>query len=349
MKSRVTLKEIARRADLHFTTVSMALRGDHRINAKTRARVESLAEKMGYVPDPMLKALSAYRTSSRPHAFQATLGWINNNPLRVNAKAKALAEYHEGARRRATELGYALEDFWTYDPALKGARLARVLQYRNIHGLLLAPQPRAQTALTLPWEQFSTVTFGYSLVKPQLHAVTNHQYRTIRRALGELRALGYRRVGLWLYEEHDLRVNENWSAGFWVEYHRYPVEERVTPVFFKDLDAVDRDQFSAWLAREKPEVVITGDGRVRGWLGELKYNVPADVGLSMLSVERGDEVLSGTYENSLMVGSAAVDLLVGMLHRHERGIPEVPQWVLVDSVWYPGTTLRRLRAAEPQN
>lgn len=341
MQHRITLREIAQLTRLHITTVSMALRGDPRIRAATRAKIEKAAAKLGYVPDPMLKALSAYRTSIRPHAYQATLGWINNGPQRVN-KATAQAEYREGARARAAELGYTLEEFWTHDPAFGRQRLVEVLRYRSITGLLLAPQPRSQTSFSLPWEYFSVVTFGYSLVAPQFHAVTNHQYRTMRRALREIRALGYRRTGLWLFEEHDRRVNENWSAGFLADQRLVSPADRIEPFFYEETEGVDMDRFSAWLKREKPEVVVTGDTRVRGWLKTLGYRVPADIGVSQLSINRDEKEESGTYENNLLIGSAAVDLLVGMLHRHEKGIPEVPQWLLVDSAWYPGKTLRRI-------
>lgn len=340
MRNRVTLKQIAEATGLHFTTVSMALRDDHRIRAATRARVAAAAQKLGYVPDPMLKALSVYRTAKRPPAFHATLGWINSNPQRVNPLAQVTTEYLQGARERAQQLGYSVEDFWTLDPALRDERLVRVLRYRNISGLLIAPQPQSRASLALPWDQFSAVTFGYSLIEPQLHSVSNHQYRTIRRVLREVRSLGYRRVGLWLFEEHDRRVNDNWSAGFWVDFHQLRKTERVEPFVFADASKADDEEFTRWLRRARPDVVVTGDARVPRWLRACGWRVPVDIGLAMLSVNREDTTTSGTYENNLVIGAAAVDLLVGMMHRHERGVPAVAQWHLVESEWRPGTTLR---------
>ena len=37
---------------------------------------------------------------------------------------------------------------------------------------------------------------------------------------------------------------------------------------------------------------------------------------------------------------AAVDFVVGMLHRNERGVPVVPHRLLIDGVWIEGTTVR---------
>lgn len=345
MKKRVTLSDIARVARLHKTTVSMALRNDTRIREATRKKVASIAVRMGYVPDPMLKALSVYRTANRPPAFQATLAWINNSPQRISSPAFTLTEYHDGARARSVELGYKLEDFWTHDPKLREGRLYQILRYRNISGLIIAPQPWSHASLSIPWEDFSAVTFGYSLVAPQLHSVTNHQFRTMRRTMHELRKLGYRRIGLWLFEEHDRRVSDNWSAGFLVDSRRIAPKDWVEPVFFQSDNDVSPEVFSRWLAKERPEAVVTGDSRVKDWLAMAGWRVPEQIGLSYLSVNPSDQAQSGTYENNIAIGAAAVDLVVDMIHRNERGIPNMPRWLLVDSTWHDGQTLRKLPRA----
>ena len=39
------------------------------------------------------------------------------------------------------------------------------------------------------------------------------------------------------------------------------------------------------------------------------------------------------------MGAAAADFLVAMLHRNERGIPELPHTILVEGTWIDGKTL----------
>ena len=56
---RVTLADIAKRADVHVTTVSLAMRNHPRLPEETRKRIQALAEEMGYRPDPMMRALVA--------------------------------------------------------------------------------------------------------------------------------------------------------------------------------------------------------------------------------------------------------------------------------------------------
>ena len=38
-------------------------------------------------------------------------------------------------------------------------------------------------------------------------------------------------------------------------------------------------------------------------------------------------------------GSAGVDLLIGLLHRQEKGVPARPQEVLLEGQWIEGVTL----------
>jgi hypothetical protein len=40
-------------------------------------------------------------------------------------------------------------------------------------------------------------------------------------------------------------------------------------------------------------------------------------------------------------GASAVDLLIGMIHCNDRGVPAKPMHHLVNPGWLPGATLRR--------
>lgn len=53
----VTIKDIARAAGVSHTTVSRALRGHPAINADTAARIQALADKLGYVPNKVARGL----------------------------------------------------------------------------------------------------------------------------------------------------------------------------------------------------------------------------------------------------------------------------------------------------
>ncbi len=59
---KVTVRDIAQQAGVHYATVSRALSGHPSIPDHTKERIRTIAKQLGYVPDPMLSALAAYRT-----------------------------------------------------------------------------------------------------------------------------------------------------------------------------------------------------------------------------------------------------------------------------------------------
>src|SRR4051812_45510213 len=103
--TRVTLRDIARAAGVHFSTVSLALRDHPRIPAETRERLRQLARELGYVADPLLASLSSYRSARRRVPFRSSLAWITNYPTANGWKQVELFhQYFLGAAERARSL-----------------------------------------------------------------------------------------------------------------------------------------------------------------------------------------------------------------------------------------------------
>jgi LacI family transcriptional regulator len=107
-----------------------------------------------------------------------------------------------------------------------------------------------------------------------------------------------------------------------------------------------------WFRTYRPEVIISSNGTgLDGVLRIEGLRCPEDVGLVSLGtserrVKESDRIFSGTDENTEATGVAAMDLLVTLMHRNERGIPSTPRTVLIDSKWVPGTTVRRINTAK---
>ena len=59
---RPTLKDIAKIAGVHESTVSVALRGDKRIPESTQERIKAIADELGYRPNLMARGLANRRT-----------------------------------------------------------------------------------------------------------------------------------------------------------------------------------------------------------------------------------------------------------------------------------------------
>ncbi|MGE9293053.1 MAG: LacI family DNA-binding transcriptional regulator [Puniceicoccales bacterium] len=341
MERRITIRDIAEVAQVHFTTVSMALRGNPRIPEKTRLRIRKIADEMGYRPDAMLSALSNYRINNSKRQHQATVAWINNYPERSDLmKIGLYCQYLEGAQTRAEELGFRVEEFWLHQPDLTRERVTTILRTRNIRGVLVAPIVAVDTDFDLlPWDELAAVTFGHSLKSPMINRVIAHQYHSMSMILREVRALGYRRLGLAIDSEFDQRCDQNWQAAYWVDYHAQPLENRVEPFWYfsKKFDTSD---FSTWLKTQNPEVILPMGRQLLPHLRKLGYRVPEDIGVVHHDTTP-DDFISGVDQNGLHTGKVALETLVAMLGRQEFGVPEIPQEIAIEGNWVPGSTLRK--------
>ena len=335
---RATLRDIAQRAGCHYSTVSLALREHPRIPAGTRLRIQEIAHQLGYRPDAMLAALCAYREQKQTPDRRGVIGWLTNHHAEWGWRNSACnRDYFEGASARAAERGYTLECFWLSEPGMTGARMSQILWTRNIQGLLFPPQ-EGLCSIDIAWHRFSAVTFGYTLIEPKLHLVSNHEYRTMGKLFIELQQRGYQRLGLVNRRDHDERVDHNWLAAYLVEQNQLHRKNRLPPLI---LDRWNEETLLAWFEAHRPDAIVTRLPEVLACLRRAGYRVPSDVGVAFHSLDEGRKGFSGMKKNSFQIGVMAVDLLVDMLHRNERGIPAIPYRLMVEGSWCEGKTLLR--------
>ena len=191
---RVTLNDVAHEAGVHHSTVSRALKHHPGIPEKTREKILTVVKRLKYVPDPHLSALAAYKNSQRPVGFLANLAWITNFSKEDGWKDNPhFPFYYEGAKNRAAELGYGMDTLWL--PGITATRKSpsQVLRNRSIRGLLLPPQPTPNSTLDLDWDEFSAVSFGFTLTQPSLHNVALDHFRSVQKLMRNLHQMGYRR------------------------------------------------------------------------------------------------------------------------------------------------------------
>jgi LacI family transcriptional regulator len=119
-----TIHDVARSAGVATSTVSRALRGEPRVNAETRARVQRIAGELGY--SPSRSALSLRSINTRTIGLVAT---NMDNPIAI--------DHLRATVRAAFGAGYAVLVADGQDSAaIQDAELARMLEYR-VDGLIL--------------------------------------------------------------------------------------------------------------------------------------------------------------------------------------------------------------------
>jgi LacI family transcriptional regulator len=350
---RVTLADIAKKAKVHVTTVSMALRNHPRLPEKTKKRIKALAKKMGYKPDPLLTALAAYRTRSKTPRFQSTIAYLTNWATEWGWKnATAHLEFFTGAEKAAHELGFKLEHFWLHAPDLNEMRLNRILRNRGIGGLILASHGREMgDTVNLDWSKFSCVKIDYFPHQPLVHNITNYQSDIVRLAMKKAMEAGYRRIGFVMHRGWDHAVDHNWMAGYLCESQQIQEEDRIPTFVYPNYHPVERwlkentatfvpdaGEFEKWLRQNKPDVILSNSTFLAPVFKELKLKVPKDVAFIDLFLSDFSGTTAGVRQNHETVGALAVELVSGQLKHNKIGIPDFPTTTFVEGTWFDGAS-----------
>lgn len=331
----VTQKDIARAAGLSTAAVSMAFHNHPSIPEETRRLVRDIAEKLGYERNPMLGALSAYRLKRRPVSFHGVLAWLYSSAAGLDWQSVAeFRAYYEGAKAKASKLGYQLVQFDVNSAVTPAKALARVLHARGIRGALICPMPRAHSELALPLERLATVAFGYTVDNPGLHRVSAHHYDSVLEIMQQLRTRGYRRIAWCLPDPHNARIRGAYLAAFFLEQKNTPPEDRL-PLFdrlYTPAELVDA------LAPHEPDALIISRHTYARWPTDVREKILRRYGVVTVSTE-GDNTLSGIDECSERIGSTGAQFLISLLEHGEIGVPEFPQHLLIQPRWQEGSTL----------
>lgn len=341
MPKRVTLRDIAGVAGVHFTTVGLALRHDPRVIPATAARVQAAARQLGYTHDAMLSALSTYR-HRHSRRFAGVIAYIvtygpemletNVTERTVLAAATASAQSHN----------FSLESFRIDAPDMTGPRMSKLLRSRGIQGVILSPKlPRPGPMPALEWEHFSTVAVGFSITDLRVHRVCIYHSHNVRLCLTQLRARGYRRTGLIFAREIYERSRGHVIGAYMAEQCLLPPAEQVQPLFVSETE-LTKATLGRWLREQRVDSVILSArpletlAHIRG----LGYGVPEPLGVALISRFGQTDGIAGIDERMRLLGESAVDTVITMIGRNEKGLPDSPHYTFIEGAWVERPTVR---------
>lgn len=340
-----SLREVAKVARVSHVTVSRALRNDPSIPPATAQRLQRLAQRLGYRPNPLVSALLAQVRSRKPRGDHRVIAYLNTWwPRATWESCNTKTGQYRGAERRAAELGFRLENFWLHEPKMTPARLAQILKARGIRGVLVGPLQHQRARIDFPWAEFTCATIGYSLHDPVVARSCHAHFRGMYRTMDELIARGYRRIGYISSRDFEDRVNSLWGAAYRLNQHRLATRDRIEPLVFPG--EAERATLERWLKRARPDAVINALPGVFELLAELGVQAPAKLGFAHLDLPLHLKRAGVTGIDQLweIVGAGALELVANQLYTNMRGVPEHPVTQLVEGVWLEGTTVARRRA-----
>lgn len=341
----VTMQTIADQVGFSKNTVSLALRGDPSISAATRELIKKTADKLGYQPNAIVSHLIAQLRAGRTARFQAKLALINahRDPKAFRTHA-TIPAYVAGCERRGLQLGYTFDSFWLHDPKLKAESLIRILRTRGIKGIIivgLMDHNQLPPHLQSVWREFPCVVTGVRTRDPALSFSCVDHHDLVIQAFERALALGYQRPALVVEERIDRLVEGRFSGAMLTAQQSLPAARRV-PAFMQPQQARSEGKpFQQWFNRHKPDVLLSLYNIVFPWLKAGGRRVPQDVGVIQLEWRASHPEIAGINQHNDAVGEAAVDMVVGQIHRNESGIPAFPRATLIGASWVDGSSVRR--------
>ena len=336
LPAKMTIRELAKTLGLGKTTVADALAGKNTVGETTRLLVRAKAAELGYRPNPAASAFLRQIRARRPAARPCNLAYLATLPRGAGiAQAPASQRlFHEGARRRAEQLGYGFDTLYTNAPRMSGPRLAEILVSRGVLGVIAGPLPESAGQLELDCSRFAVVTPGYSLRSPRPHRVGTHCAQGIEAVLHACHARGLRRVGLALTDEADERMQRAWSGAMLARQRLLPATDRVEPLLLPRARWTAR-ALTAWRRRERPDAIVLSHRAA--WIAPAGPRRPP----LLISLDRApDDTGAGIDQRHAHCGATAIDLLSTRILHNETGLPAHPVTVLIEGAWCDEDTPR---------
>lgn len=337
---RPTLKDVARESGYHITTISLALREHPSIPEATRARIREIAQRMGYQKNPVYHALSRFRQQGSVCAPAPRIAYLENfGAGSGQSRPPHLEVVFRGAQRQAELLGYQLDPLAVGEDDHDSHSLTNYLNEHQITGIVLASFLPGFAEIALNWDDYAVAKIHSRHTEPEATVVGNDQLREVRLAFRRLSALGYQRIGLAIGRSDEDSSGHRHTAGYLMEEASLPADRRVPPLLFPyNISEIPlRGMIARWVRRHQVDVVLCNWGIIEKMLRHEGLKVPEEVACASLCLcEPIPTGLAGVRPNLHLVGERAVSIVVAQLKSTERGLPEFPSSIYVQSVWQDG-------------
>lgn len=336
----VTLKDVAKAAGVHFTTVSLALRGGHGLPAKTRAHIIKLAQQLGYSPNPIYRALTTRRQTNTP-APPKILYLVNRPPELGFRDVPHHDVFIVGARSKAKALGYQLELAFLDDDHYTSDRLGRYINEAQVRGVIIGAFEPGLSDIVLDWTRVPVVKIDSAQLPPSCAIIGNDQEQATRIAMQSARRLGYKRVGVVVGRSDEVVTDNRYSSAVLIEHEHIPQFERV-PILRLPYQASHEAVIGLvqrWVKRHSVQSVLSNWTSILDILSSAGFSVPDDIACGCLCLPQANGQIAGSVVPLQAIGAQAVHMLAMQIKRGWVGLPLNPTLTLLDSAWHDGLSM----------
>jgi DNA-binding LacI/PurR family transcriptional regulator len=188
----MTLEEIAEKASVSRSTVSRVINGHPRVSEETRARVWTVIERVGYVPDPLARGMVTRRTQVIGVVIPASWSAIFKDSAYFPTLLEGISE-----TTYALDYGMLL---WIGQPSEdEGLFHKRIAKNRLMDGLIIASATTTNQRSFI--DQLLRLKTPFVMVErpvyraEQVSYITIDNFQSSQTIVNHLINLGYKRIG----------------------------------------------------------------------------------------------------------------------------------------------------------
>ncbi len=179
----VTIKDIAKVAGVSHTTVSRALKGHAAISTQTTARIQILADEMGYTPSAVAQSLLSQRTHTIGMVITTTA-----DPFPVNIVG--------GVEEVAQAAGYSVFLSSSHNNPEQEMAVVETFHRRRVDAIIVTSSRLGSVySSELDRIEVPIVLINNQEEGEYLHSVTVDDVQSAQTAVEHLLGLGHRRIG----------------------------------------------------------------------------------------------------------------------------------------------------------
>jgi LacI family transcriptional regulator len=236
-KKMISMRQLARAIGVSLATVSDSLRGDKRVNSKTRDWVCQAAAELGYVYNPMAGSVMSEIRRSSVGNFRGTVAVVDFESPAV--RPIGASNYHrlvlEGAIDAAKRLGFNVDFFNAPISELSIKRLDDILRSRGSGAVLILPMLGKPNVSALSWGRLTGVYTDYLIDAPPLNRISPDHFKYMILVMKKLASPGYKRPGLVMHGQNSERTMYRLESAFDAYWKHFGLGSSIEHLIYQEL------------------------------------------------------------------------------------------------------------------
>ena len=335
MISPVTLRDIASAAGVTKATASRTLRGTPDSSEAMRKKIQALAKKMGYRPDPALHFLSALRWKKKRAALGVSVAFLH---LSKSYWGNWLKITLPDLREQAELLGYHLNEIYLDEIPLDHT-LRDILDARGITALILGPDTASSPLAQIPWQDFAVATFDLGCNIPPVPKVGIDNYNHLALAVQKTIEHGYRRICIATAVASPDVLKAARCPQYAILLAQPVFRRHIKSIFLFDgtgLHPQQQKKFLDWIRSHKPDALISFSFTIP-WCKEAGLNIPQKI--AFIAINKSDAGIAGIYQPHFLLVQQIFWQLGQQIQNH-RSSGKMPDTItLLRGLWAGGASL----------